>query len=93
MDKAEDWVQEVLRTPWDSGGTLQHRFGGKSNLMGEGLSATRVGLDSGPSPWPWPALALARRSPTNSRKKETERGLGRMGFGLGLARRASSSLL
>lgn len=61
---------------------MQHRLGGKSNLMGEGLSATRVGLDSGPSPWAWPALPVARRSPTNSRKRETERGLAWIGHRL-----------
>ena len=39
-EKAGNWVQDVLQTPWDPGGAIKHQLGGKSNLMGEGLSAT-----------------------------------------------------
>ena len=50
MDQAEDWVLDVLRVPWDPDGTLQHRLEGKSNLMGEGLSATWASLGHSQDP-------------------------------------------
>lgn len=43
-DETAKWVQYALSTPWDPGGAIKHRLGGKSNLIGEGLSATWASL-------------------------------------------------